>query len=69
MEYIKRILFVVLLICLAILFFHFFLFICLVGIIAYIGYKVYLMVTKNKEPKEENIKINNVIIDAEYTEK
>ncbi len=68
MEYLKRIIFVLLLICGFILFFHLFIFLLFFGIISYIGYKVYIKITK---PKEEFVskKINNVVIDAEYTER
>ncbi len=71
MEYIKRILFVVLIVTLLIVFFHVFIFILLAGFIAYIGYRVYLKVTKKKSKtvQNDNLKVNNVIMDAEYTEK
>ena len=71
MEYVKRILFVILIILLLVIFFHVFIFILLAGLIAYLGYRVYLKVTKKPRRKEKNetLKVNNVIMDAEYTEK
>ena len=71
MEYIKRILFVIIVIMLLILFFHVFIFILLAGIIAYVIYKIYLKITGRKKRKKgkNHLRVNNVIMDAEYTEK
>ena len=72
MKYIKRILFVILIIFALIVFFNVFVFILLAGIIAYIIYKVYLKITgkkKKRKEKDVHLKVGNVVMDAEYTEK
>ncbi len=71
MEYLKRILFVIILIVGLILFFHFFVFILLIGLVSYLIYKIYLKVTLGNVAKEtkDNVKISNVVREAEYTEK
>ena len=74
MDYIKRILVVVIAITIAIvllvLFFHIFIFVILFGILIYLIYKVYKTFFKKETPRpKKNIRINTVIMDAEYKEK
>ena len=70
MDYIKRILFVVIAVILLVLFFHIFIFVLLFGILIYLIYKVYKTFFKKETPRpKKNIRINTVIMDAEYKEK
>ena len=70
MDYIKRILFVIIAVILLVLFFHIFIFVLLFGILIYLIYKVYKTFFKKETPKpKKNMRINGVIMDAEYKEK
>ena len=70
MDYIKRILVVIIAIVLLVLFFHIFIFVILFGILIYLIYKVYKTFFKKETPRpKKNIRINTVIMDAEYKEK
>ena len=69
MDYIKRILVVIIAVILLVLFFHIFIFVLLFGILAYIIYKLYKLFFKKEMPKpKKNMRINGVIMDAEYKE-
>lgn len=70
MDYIKRILVVIIAVILLVLFFHIFIFVLLFGILIYLIYKVYKTFFKKETPRpKKNIRINTVIMDAEYKEK
>lgn len=70
MDYIKRILVVIIAVILLVLFFHIFIFVILFGILIYLIYKVYKTFFKKETPRpKKNIRINTVIMDAEYKEK
>lgn len=69
MELVKKILFIIFLVILFSVGIYFFFFIFIFLLIAYICYKIYIKIKYKKPENMGNIKINNVIIDAEYKEK